>query len=162
MRIKTGRNQEQLRVKALSGRRHHLPEDRFIGLVAGGRRQWNIDRRPQSSSCPAFIRQARSRVERCLVYRKIEYARVLVKHLLRGVPMMYVVVDDHHALEPILIDCIACRHCHVIEQAKAHRGFRYRVVSGWPYQAIGIIDLSLHNGINGRDGSARRLDCRLV
>src|SRR6266853_3839192 len=87
MSIKTGGNKHQLWVKTISGRSHYLAENGFIRLVACRRWQRHIYSCTETCSFTTLIRKACSGIERRLVYRKIEYTSVFVKHFLSSVPV---------------------------------------------------------------------------
>jgi hypothetical protein len=72
--------------------------------------------------------------------------------------MMHIVVDNHDALESVVVKGVACGDCYIIEEAEAHGGFVYGVMPGGTYQAVGVVYLSFHNGVNGGEWCACGFD----
>src|SRR5579883_647928 len=93
VRVKTGGDQDQLRLKASGGVHHHLPVYRLVGLEAARRRKRDVDCCAEALSLAAFIPLARAGIEGGLVRRKVEDARVFVEDFLRAIAVMHVVVN---------------------------------------------------------------------
>ena len=74
----------------------------------------------------------RAGIERPLVQRDVEDARVVPEDVLRAVAVVDVPVEDRHPLEPMLRLRRAGRDRDVVEQAEAHRPVGRRVVARGP------------------------------
>src|SRR5579884_4292324 len=103
MSIETGRDQDQLGTKTISSRSHNLPENGLIRLKASASRQGNIDSRPFALPFSTLFRQAGTRIKGSLMHREVQYTRIVVKHLLRAIAMMHIIVNDHNTLKATVI-----------------------------------------------------------
>jgi hypothetical protein len=69
--------------------------------------------------------------------REKSHAAILPKCLLRAVTVMDGPIDDQYAVHALLGECSVGRDRHAVEQAKAHRVMRTRVMPWRPHQAQG-------------------------
>ena len=80
-------------------------------------------------------------------------AAIGVEDVLRAVAVMYVPVDDHYAIELMLVAGRGSRDRNVAEEAKTHRMFTHRVMARRPHEAERCFRFALEHAI---DGVARR------
>src|SRR5437588_4412345 len=118
--IKAGRNQNELWIKPISGGRHNLSKDGFVDLVTDRRWQWDIDGCTQTCPCATLIGVAGAGIKRRLMYRKIEYARVSIEYVLYTIPVMDIVVYNHHPLEAVVVERILSGNGYIVEEAEPH------------------------------------------
>src|SRR2546425_218585 len=86
--IKACRNQDHLRVKAISSWSHYLTENGFIGLIASRGWQWHIDGGSQSFTVTPLIRMPGTWIKRCLVDRKVEHSRIIIEDILDAIAVV--------------------------------------------------------------------------
>ena len=91
---------------------------------------------------------------RILVRAEKQDGGIVLKRVLRAVPVMHVPVHDQHARETMTLLDIPGRDRHVIIQAKAHGAIGLGMVSGRTNRAEDLIDPIGHNGVDGRQGPA--------
>jgi hypothetical protein len=106
---------------------HDLLERAHVLLVAR-----SCGQRDVHGGVVALAGPAGARVERPLVERHVEDARVVPEDVLRAVPVVDVPVEDRHPLERVLRLCRPSRDRGVVEEAEAHRAVGRRVVAGRP------------------------------
>ncbi len=93
--------------------------------------------KPGPVARPAVRRRAAPGIERPLVDRHEQHARIRVEDVVRPVAVVHVPVEDQDALEPVGVDRVACGDRDVVEQAEAHRPARLGVMPGRPVQRCG-------------------------
>ena len=88
--------------------------------------------------------------------RKKSHAAIGIERILRAVSVMHVPIDNQHTIEFIFISRHAGSDRDIVEEAKAHRSIRQRMMPGWPNQAQRGFSFSGHDAI---DGVASRSGC---
>ena len=148
MRVKSGRDQNQVGVKGGNGRKdlhgHFLAEHR----AAAARIQRYIHHIAMRAG---FIGRTAARIEWHFVGRGKEYPRIVPDQILRAVAMMHVEIDDGHAVNPGQGQGMFGGDCHIAKQAKPHGFLLFRVMARRADGAKGVVGLPLHHHIHRPD-----------
>jgi hypothetical protein len=83
-----------------------------------------------------------------MVGAEVKDGTILVKRFLCSIPMVVVPVHNQDAPHTVLSLDITGRDGHIVENAEAHPAGGSGVMSWRPYGSEGILDLTLHHGIN--------------
>ena len=124
MRVETGGNHDQIRLKARAdvgdrGLEHTLLLARF-----GVRFDGHVHRVAAPAPETGFAARAGSRIPRILMHRKEKHRRVVEENPLRAVAVMNVPVDDRNAFDLLVAILRVTRGDRdVVEKTKAHRAF---------------------------------------
>jgi hypothetical protein len=94
------------------------------------------------------------RIERVLVEADHQHARLGDQRFLGAVAVMDVEVDHGHPRQPARVERVLGGDGDVVEQAKAHRLDRPRVVAGRTHRAEGVLDLAVDDGVGRGHGGA--------
>jgi hypothetical protein len=137
---------------------HRLQQ--HVARRTGG--QGHVHGRAGTGTGAGLVEAARERIERELVERHVQDARVLVEGVLRAVAMVGVPVEDQHALASRRQPGGGDRH--VVEEAEAHRPGRRGVVARRPQGEEGGVGLPAIESLDGvgagagpEDGGTPRL-----
>ena len=127
VRVVPGRQEDQLRRE----RRHDRPDQLPHGAVVVGVTRPCLERHVEGAAdaiAPADVGESTGPgVERVLVQRHVEHARVVVEHPLGAVPVVDVVVEDRDPVQPRSTRRRG-GHGDVVEQTEPHRAILFRVV----------------------------------
>jgi hypothetical protein len=124
MRVEPGRHKDHLRLESLDGRhpvfRYRRPE--FCTSRAGIK--GNID------PVRRVFEHWRKRIKRVLERRAKQDSFILAKDLLGAIPLVDIEVDNGHALEVVLMQCMSGTDSNIVVEAKPHRPLTFGVVAG--------------------------------
>ena len=98
MGVETGGDDQPVRGEALDHRHHDRVERGAERVARGAGRERQVEVRPDTVAGTGLAQQPGAGVERRLVGRHVEDARVVVEHVLGAVAVVHVPVDDRHAL----------------------------------------------------------------
>src|SRR5262245_55783641 len=101
VRIESGRNEYELRLELVCRRHQRFEKDRMVFVVVPAGLHWYIDRKPLTGSLPPLGGATRSGIVRILVGAEKEDGGIVLEAVLRSVAVMYIPVDDQHALQPV-------------------------------------------------------------
>src|SRR5258708_15982649 len=151
MGIKARRNKNQLRLKAAGGGPHNLHINVCKSLIASTSGKWHIQRRALALSSANVVQLARTGIPGKLMRRYKHHTWIVIEYVLSAVAMMYIVIHNQYAFQPVRHLRMARGDSDVREQAKAHshlwRGVMPRRAGLYP----GVIRFLLPNGIHATD-----------
>lgn len=171
--VESGRYQHDIRLEVPRDRHHNGSEG---GQVLGIAQRWiqpsgpgNVDVEPKAGAGSALGGATRSREEVSVVVAmdgQVEDARIVVEYLLRSVAVVDVPIDDQYPLD---FRCKALpeqfgRDGYRVEEAEAHGGVRFRVVTRRSNHGESVPDFSfgglvgkVYDTAGGHPGSGRRV-----
>jgi hypothetical protein len=144
VRVEAHGHEQQLGIEAAADREHDLAVDARIFRVVQARRHRKVDGEPAARPLPHIVEAPRTGIERELVGRDVQHARIAPEAVLGAVAVVDVPVDDRHALEPARQGVLGPDR-HVVEQAEAHRPVPLRVMARRPHGAEGALDAAVQD-----------------
>ena len=118
--VETGRDDDQLRLEMVHGRRQQIlkGEHEFLSAGAAGHRA--VEVRAQTLAAARFLLAAGPGIPGELVRAEVEHRAVFIEDVLRAVAVVHVPVDNQHLAQMVLALCIAGGDGGVVEHAEAH------------------------------------------
>ena len=117
--------------------------------------------KPAPAPQPDLVGRSGARIERILVQRHVQHRRIGLEHVLRGVPVVDVVVDDRHAPDAGR-PRVCGGHRHVVEQAEAHGAVALGVMARRPHERQRALILAAQHALDHLDARSRREQRDLV
>ncbi len=130
-----------------AGRSFRSNASMYVAVVGTGR-QRDVDRVVDALPPPGLGLRAGARIERVLMHAEVQHARVVVEGGLRAVAVMNVPVDNQDLRQIVLLLGVLGADRHIVEDAKAHRPVRHRMVARRTHGTEGVFDLALHHGVD--------------
>mmetsp|Transcript_20132 Transcript_20132/g.48027 ORF Transcript_20132/g.48027 Transcript_20132/m.48027 type:complete len:229 (+) Transcript_20132:590-1276(+) len=143
-----------------AGGRHGL----HVRSVATARRERDVPVVSQPSAAAELCRKSRVvRVVAVLMDADEHDVVALPKGLLRAVAVVHVPIDDHDPLHPEHFHRMHGCDRNVVDQTEAPSSIPLCVMAWWSYQAVGVCNLPLPNGLDSgvqpsssQEGNAKR------
>src|SRR3954451_14503986 len=156
--VKSGRDEDEVRPERLNARQDGNVERLTEDVTTIARPQRRVHDRIVLAP---FGSRPSARIERHLVSRAKEHARVAPEDLLRAVAVVHIPVDNGDALRAVRLLSVPGCNRSVVEEAKAHGFGPLRMVAGRAHRREGVADLTGHYLVDGlgcgASGSQRRI-----
>ena len=124
----------------LDRRCHHLVDRRERGVTGGAGRKREVDRRPRRRRAAGLGGAAGAGIERRLMRRHVEHARVVPEDVLGAVAVVHVPIEDQHPFAPFGERGAGDRD--VVQQAEALAALPGRVVAGRAHRDEGRVGVA--------------------
>jgi len=149
MGVKAGGEHHEVGLEIISGGNQNLFKELAIHVISFTRSHRHIYGRTFTRPFTFFGRTSCSRIVRILVSTKKKDGRVVIKGMLRPIPMMHVPIDNQHARDSMLSLEVSGSNGHVVEKTKSHGSIVLGMVSRRTYGAKSVVYRSRDDRVCG-------------